>query len=253
MDLATLAGMAIAWVMIIWAFLMEGGSISSLLQITAAMIIFGGTIGATLMAFPMSDIRRALTMFKRIFISKEEDKYQIIQQLIDYAAKARREGVLCLEVEVSNNPNSLIRKGLKMVVDGMEQETVKGTLENEIHLMENEYHVAAGVFEAAGGFAPTMGIIGTVLGLISVLANLDDPSTLGPKIALAFVATFMGILSANILWLPFANKLKIKGKNEKMINEIILEGLICIQEGQNPRMMEDKLYSVLLEEATGRK
>src|SRR3989339_18258 len=253
MDITSFLGLGCGWFLIMSAFLMEGGSIAALLQITAGMIIIGGTIGATMMAFPLSDILRAAVMTKRIFIMKEWDKYIIIQQLIDYAAKARREGGLCLEVEVANNPHPLIRKGLKMVVDGMEQETVKSTLENEIHMMENEYHVAAGVWEIAGGFAPTMGVVGTVLGLISVLSNLSDPSTLGPKIALAFVATFMGIFFANLLFLPFANKLKVKGKNEKMINDIILEGLVCIQEGQNPRMMEDKLYSVLLEEATGKK
>ncbi len=252
MDKTTFGGLAMGWILILTAFLMEGGQIAALLQITAAMIIIGGTIGATLIAFPGSDVSRALKMAKYIFRDATKvDKDALIRDLLEYATKARKEGILCLEQYANENPNPLLRKGLRLVVDGVEPERVKSILENEIFMMENEYHVAAAVFEQAGGYSPTMGIIGTVLGLISVLSSLEDPSELGHKIALAFVATFMGILFANIAWLPFANKLKTKGKNEAMLNEIVLKGLISIQEGENPRFIEERLNSVLLKQVTG--
>lgn len=253
MDKMTFGGLATGWILILSAFIMEGGEIVALLQVTAAMIILGGTVGAVFIAFPASDISRAMGMAKYIFMDAAKmDKDGLIRDLLDYATKARKEGILCLEQYANENPNPLLRKGLRLVVDGVEPERVKSILENEIFMLENEYHVAANVFEQAGGYSPTMGIIGTVLGLISVLSNLDDPSELGHKIALAFVATFMGILFANILWLPFANKLKIKGKNEAALNEIVMKGLISIQEGENPRFIEERLNSVLLKGMTGK-
>jgi chemotaxis protein MotA len=215
------------------------------------MIIFGGTIGAVLVAFPLADVMKALSMSRHLFFEQHQDVIAVIKQLVEYAEKARREGVLTLEPFAVENPNPLIRKGLRLVVDGLDEEKIRDILSREIFLYEHEYHTAASVWEAAGGYSPTMGIIGTVLGLISVLSNLSDPGGLGPKIALAFICTFMGILSANLIWLPFGNKLKTKGRREKMANDIIMEGLLSIQQGENPRIIEERLNLSLLQKLHG--
>jgi chemotaxis protein MotA len=251
MDFTTIIGLAGGLGMIIMAFVIEGGSPAGLLQVSASMIIFGGTRGAVLVSFPFEEILRALTMARHLFIEKKLDEIAIIKQLVEYAEKARREGVLTLEPFAIENPNPLIRKGLRLVVDGLEEEKIRDILSREIFLYEHEYHTAATVFEQAGGYSPTMGIIGTVLGLIAVLGNLSDTASLGPKIALAFIATFMGILMANIIWLPFGNKLKTKGRKEKMVNDIIMEGLLSIQQGENPRIIEERLNLSLLQKLRG--
>lgn len=247
MDLGTIIGMVMSIGLIMSAFVMEGGNPMSLLQPTALMIIIGGSIGALMVSFPIADIIRALGMIKYVFTDKNLDQIAIIKQLIELAEKARREGVLSLEPFAASNPNPLIRKGLSLVVDGIEEERIRDILSREIAIYEDQYHKAALVFEAAGGYSPTMGVIGTVLGLISVLSNLSDISTLGPKIALAFIATFFGIVMANLLWLPYASKLKNKGKKEKFVNDIIMEGLLSIQQGENPRVIQEKLNLNLLE------
>jgi chemotaxis protein MotA len=241
MDITTIGGLAIGFILILGAFMIEGGNLAGLLQPTAAMIIFGGTIGAVMISFPMDQILKGLKMGKYIFINKELNEDVIIDQLVDFAVRARRDGILNLESLAASNPNPMIRKGLGLVVDGIETEKIRNILSRDIFLVEHEYHSSAEVFEAAGGYSPTMGIVGTVLGLISVLSNLSNPNELGPKIALAFICTFMGILFANLVWLPFANKLKIKAKKEKMLNDMIMEGLIAIQQGENPRIIKEIL------------
>jgi len=253
MDLATISGLILAFGMILTAFVMEGGSPLGLLQPTALMIIFGGTFGAIMISFPFADIKRALKTSKIAFIHKEYNEIDIINQLADLSEKARKDGLLSLEQDTQSNPNPLIRKGLSLVVDGIETEVIKDILVRETFLHENEFHASATVFEAAGGYSPTMGIVGTVLGLISVLSNLSNPNELGAKIALAFIATLFGIGIANLVWLPLAAKIKTKGKKEKAINDLIIEGLLSIQAGENPRIIKEKLNLALLEQLSGKK
>lgn len=252
MDLGTIFGVIIAFSMILIAFFMEGGTAAALLQITAFMIVMGGTVGAVLMSFPMDEVKRALKMSKYVFIQKEYNEIDIINQLADLSEKARKDGLLSLEQDTQSNPNPLIRKGLSLVVDGIETEVIKDILVRETYLHENEFHKGASIFEAAGGYSPTMGIIGTVMGLVSVLSNLENPNELGHKIALAFIATLFGIGFANLLWLPFGTKIKLKGKKEKMINDLIIEGLLSIQAGENPRIIKEKLNLSLLEKLNGK-
>lgn len=252
MDITTMIGLFMGFFMLLAAFIMEGGDPVGLLQLSAAMIVFGGTAGAVLVSFPMAEIKRALGMAKHIFIQKEYNEIDIINQLASLSEKARKDGLLSLEQDTQSNPNPLIRKGLSLVVDGIETEVIKDILVRETFLHENEFHAGATVFEAAGGYSPTMGIIGTVLGLISVLSNLSDPDELGKKIALAFIATLFGVGFANLVWLPFANKIKVKGKKEKMINDLIIEGLLSIQAGENPRIIKEKLNLSLLEKLNGK-
>jgi chemotaxis protein MotA len=253
MDITTIIGLIMGFGFILVAFTMEGGSPLGLLQPTALMIILGGTTGAVLISFPFDVVKRALKVAKNIFVSQDQDEIELINQLALLSEKARKDGLLSLEQETQTNPNPIVKKGLTLVVDGIEAEIIKDILERETHLLENEYHVGAALFEAAGGFSPTMGIIGTVLGLISVLSNLSNPNELGAKIALAFIATLFGVGLANLAWLPFACKLKTKGKKEKMINEIIIEGLLSIQAGENPRIIREKLNLELLKKLNGEK
>ena len=205
MDLGTIVGIILGFSMILGAFVMEGGDPIGLLQITAAMIVFGGTAATVLISFPFPQVKRGLLLSKIIFINKDYNEVEIINQLADLSEKARKDGLLSLEQDTQSNPNPLIRKGLSLVVDGIETEVIKDILSRETYLHDNEFHEAATIFEAAGGYSPTMGIIGTVMGLISVLSNLSEPSELGHKIALAFIATLFGVGAANLLWLPFAN------------------------------------------------
>lgn len=252
MDFSTIIGLIVGFGMILAAFALEGGELAGLLQVTAGMIVLGGTVGAVMISFPLADIKRAFKTGKIAFIQKEYNEIDIINQLADLSEKARKDGLLSLEQDTQTNPNPLIRKGLSLVVDGIETEVIKDILVRETFLHENEFHASATVFEAAGGYSPTMGIVGTVLGLVSVLSNLSNPNELGAKIAMAFIATLFGIGFANLVWLPLAAKIKIKGKKEKMINDLIIEGLLSIQAGENPRIIKEKLNLSLLEQLSGK-
>lgn len=240
-DTATYMGLAVAFTLILSAFVMEGGTPLELLQPTALMIILGGTSGAVLVAFPMSEVMHGIGMAKHLLVTTEYDAAEVAQDMVDFADMARREGILALEPYAQAHPHVLLQKGLQLLVDGTEPDRVEQILLQRIARQEEELHRAARVFEAAGGYSPTMGIIGTVLGLISVLSNLSNPNELGHKIALAFIATLFGILLANLLWLPFANKLKTKATDEKAVGRLIVQGLVAIQNGDSPRIMSDLL------------
>ncbi|MFA6108127.1 MAG: flagellar motor protein [Candidatus Latescibacterota bacterium] len=241
LDIATITGLAAAFTMIGAAFLMEGGSFHSLMGPSAWMIIIGGTLGATMVAFPLSDVVHAIAMGRMLLISREIDTVGLAKDLVEFSSIARREGILALETYASSHPHPMIQKGLQLLVDGTEPERIEQILHQYVRAEEERIHRAARVFEACGGYSPTMGIIGTVLGLISVLGNLEGAEGLGEKIALAFVATLLGIGFANLMWLPFANKLKMKAMEEKNASKLVITGLVCIQNGDSPRMMERML------------
>lgn len=248
MDLSSILGVVIGFGGLLVGYTLEGGALRGLWGPSAFLIVFGGTIGATLISFPLADLKRLPQLFKDIFNDKKLDDADMINVLADLADKARRDGLLILEQEVEKIDNPLLKKGLGLVVDGIDGETIKDILSREIYLFEIKVKEGAEIFDAAGGFGPTMGIIGTVMGLISVLGNLSSPEELGKSIAVAFVATLYGVASANLLWLPFGKKLKVKGKKEKMINDIIVEGLLSIQAGENPRVLREKLNSIMTDD-----
>lgn len=248
MDLSSILGILIGFSGLLIGYTLEGGALRGLWGPSAFLIVFGGTIGATVLSFPMSDLKRIPQLLKDVFNDKKLDDTDMINILADLADKARRDGLLILEQEVEKIDNVLLKKGLGLVVDGIDGETIKDILSREIYLFEIKVKEGAEIFDAAGGFGPTMGIIGTVMGLISVLGNLSAPEELGKSIAVAFVATLYGVSSANLLWLPFGKKLKVKGKKEKMINDIIVEGLLSIQAGENPRVLREKLNSIMTQE-----
>lgn len=247
MDIASILGLALATIIIVVAYLMDGGQIAGLLQPTAAMIVFGGTIGAVMASFPLKDLMNVPALLKIVYTEKQYNPIDIINKLAELSEKARKEGLLSLEGEAQTSGNEVVKKGLALVVDGIETDVIKDILIRETHLLESIYIQGAKIFQSAGGYSPTMGIIGTVMGLISVLSTLEDASKLGEKIALAFVATLYGVFFANLVWLPFENKIKVKAQKEKMINDIIIEGLLSIQAGENPRIIKEKLNLSLYE------
>lgn len=251
MDVGSVIGLIFAFGMFISAFILEGGTVGSLLILTAAMIVFGGTIGALLVSFPLSEIKKIGSALKLVFTNQDYNEVEIIHQIAELSEKARKDGLLSLEQDAQNNNNPLIRKGLSLVIDGIQTEVIKDILLREIELKERELHSSAEIFEAAGGFSPTMGIIGTVMGLVSILGSLEDSAHLGESIAVAFVATLYGVCFANVVYIPFANKIKVKGKRESAVNEMIIEGLLSIQAGENPRIIKEKLNLALVEKING--
>lgn len=254
MDLGTIIGFIVGFGAILTGYIWEDGIVSALFQKSALAIVFGGTIGAVLVSFPISEIAKLPGAFKMIFTTKKHDEIGIINELAALSEKARKDGLLALEQDSQQNPNEFIRKGLSLVVDGIDAETVKDILHMEIELRENLNEQTAKILEAAGGFAPTMGVLGTVMGMVSILGTMEeDPGGLGGKIATAFIATLYGVGSANLLWLPFAGRIKAKAEKDRMVREIIVEGLLSIQAGENPRIIKEKLNLALMEKLSARK
>lgn len=252
MDIASLMGLFIALASLLGAFMLEGGTIGMLLVLTAAIIVFGGTIAATVISYTLEDIKRVPYFAKKVFLNKEPDYNKVLNTLVTCADKARREGFLSLESQIEVIDNPFLARGLQMVTDGTSPEMTRDMLEIEIDTFETREKIGVEMFMTAGGFAPTMGIIGTVMGMITVLSNLSNPDELGASIAVAFLATLYGIASANILWIPFAAKIKIRIKREVLLMEMILEGVLAIQIGENPRLLREKL-NIFLPPDTGKK
>ncbi len=253
MEITTIAGILIALVSLVTAFLLEGGHILALISPTAAMIVFGGTIGATVVCFSLSELMAVPKLLRVIVIQRLTDEIALIEQIVGLADKVRREGLLYLENQLPSIDDSFMRKGIQLVVDGTDPELVRQIMETEMYAIQERHHSGASIFETAGGFAPTMGIIGTVMGLIHVLSNLENPETLGPSIALAFIATLYGVGSANVLWLPIAEKLKNLSKKEVMLREMMLEGIMSIQAGYNPLLIRERLTAFLKPKSRGGK
>jgi len=241
MDLATLVGLIFGVVCIISSFLLEGGKINALMSYTAAMIVLGGTIGATSVSFTVADLKRAPGLFAIAFKDQTYDSPKMIQNIVNFATQARREGVLSLESNIEQLDDSFLKMGLQMIIDGIETSVLRDLMENEVYYMEQRHERGISVFETAGGYAPTMGIVGTVMGLVHVLGNMSTPDALAPAIAVAFIATLYGIGTANLLWLPMAAKLKVRNSEEILYRSLAVEGLLAIQEKENPNFIKEKL------------
>ena len=245
MDLTTVLGLLLGLVGLIGGYMWDGGHINSLIIPSAMLIVFGGTFGAVAVSFPGSILAKIPKALGIAFKQVKRDPAATINEIVDMASIARREGVLALEQRAQEHENPFLKDGLLMVVDGTDPELTRQILELEMDAIEHQVNNMSKVFEAGGGYAPTMGIIGTVMGLIHVLGNLEDPSTLGPAIAVAFTATLYGVMSANLVYLPIANKIKVRGK--EMVNEmeLMLEGILALQAGENPQLIKKKLNSFL--------
>lgn len=238
-------GIVVALVALLIAVLLEGGSPAAFANLPAMVIIFGGTFGATMASFSVKEFLRLPRLVAVSMKPRPVDAAALRARLVGFAERARREGLLSLETDVDQVEDPFLRRGLQMVIDGLEPEVVEEILELEIEAIAQRHQRGVAMMTAMGGYAPTMGIIGTVMGLVNVLSRLDEPGELGHSIAVAFIATLIGILTANVLWLPIASNLRQKDAAEGAQRRMALTGILAIQAGDNPRIVGQKLQSFL--------
>ena len=253
MDIFAVIGVFFGIGMILIGQAMEGGNIGQLLQITAFFIVIGGTTGAVLLSFPPTTLKAAILILKDVFFPPKSNFDALITEIGGFATKARKEGIIALEKEANNASDPLLTLGLGAVADGTDPTLVREMMENQIEQQEQYVNNAAKVFESFGGYSPTLGIIGAVMGLIQVMQNLSDPSKLGAGIAVAFVATIYGLFAANLLMIPLSTRIKFIYQSVFLYKNMILEGVLSIQAGESPVLIERKLRSFILEENTGAK
>jgi chemotaxis protein MotA len=245
MDKLTVAGLILAAVAILGGQLLEGGSLASLVQLAAFLIVIGGTVAAVMVQSPLPVFLDGLRLARWVVMPPHADAQAAIAQIVRWSADARRDGLLALENHLATVQDAFTRSGLQMLVDGFEPERIREALEVETVAWEERQRAAAKVWESAGGYAPTIGILGAVLGLIHVMENLSDPAKLGSGIAVAFVATVYGVGSANLLFLPVASKLKTLIGREVRRREIVADGVLGVANGENPKVIEGRLTGYL--------
>lgn len=246
MDLVSIFGILLAFTAIIGGQILEGGHVGSLMQLTAFVIVLGGTTGAIMLQSSPKIFFEGMRLAKWIIWPPKADPQLLIEQVLIWSSLARKGGLLALESQLDQLEDAFTKKGLQMLVDGAEPEKIRVALEVEISTYEKHHLDASKVWQAAGGYAPTIGILGAVLGLIHVMENLSDPSKLGSGIAVAFVATVYGVGSANLFFLPMSGKLKYLIEQEVVMREMLIEGLVSIANGENPRVIESKLQGYII-------
>lgn len=244
MDRASILGIVSGFGLLIWAIFM-GGSVQMFWNLPALMITLGGTVTATLISYPMSTFVDVLKIAKNAFLTKEEEVAETVNILVEFADKAKRKGLLALDEDTDALDDLFLQKGIRLVIDGTPPELVRNILETELTFIAERHKVGQRLFETMGSFAPAFGMLGTLIGLIQMLVSLDDPEKIGPGMAVALVTTFYGSLLANLFFLPIANKLKSRSAREIFIKQTIIEGVLSIQAGDNPRVIQEKLKSFL--------
>lgn len=240
-DIATLGGLLLAAGSILGGLMIEGGKLTDVAQVTALMIVLGGTIGAVMVTTPLKTLLRAVKYLGSVFFEEEENPHQVIEEIIAYATKARKNSIMSLEADLPNIADPFLRKALTLSVDGTDLQELRAMMELDLSMRQRHGEAIAKVYEAAGGYAPTIGIIGAVLGLIQVMKHLENIEEVGRGIAVAFVATVYGVASANLFFLPAANKIKARLRDSLHVKELMLEGVCSIVEGMNPKMIRVKL------------
>ncbi len=251
MDILSVLGVLLGVGALLLGNFLDGGVIASLVNVPAMLIVFGGTIGATLLQFPPLIFMRSMRIFSWVFKPKKTNLRKQISKIVAWSITARKEGVLGLENEMDREKDPFIKKGLQLLVDGSQPAAIRNILESDMIIKENRGLQAVRVYDAMGGYAPTIGILGAVMGLIHVMENLSNPALLGAGIATAFVATVYGVGSANLIFLPVASKLKNHVYEDSHADEMLIEGLVAIAEGENPKNIELKLSGYLPD--TGKK
>ncbi|MEJ5243626.1 MAG: motility protein A [Desulfomicrobiaceae bacterium] len=242
MDIATIVGIFVAFGLVIASIAKD---IMVFVDIPSVLIVFGGTIGAVLISYPLHQVLGVMGVIKKAFLFKLDAPADIIARFMEYANKARREGILSLEPLLKDIQDDFLRKGLQLTVDGMEPQAIQEILETEIAYLEERHQTGADILATFGTYAPALGMIGTVIGLVLMLKTMNDPSSIGPSMAVALITTFYGAVLANLVFNPMAAKLKNRSKEEVLIRGMILEGILCISKGENPRIIEEKLNSYL--------
>ena len=242
MDLATIVGLIAAFGLMVSA-IMQGSSLLIFIDIAALTIVIGGTLGTVLVHFPFGDILGAVKVASKAFMHKTHSPVDTISRLITYAGKARKEGILSLQSVMNDIDDEFFLKGLQMAVDGQEPEALKEMLEREIEYVMERHDKGAEIFATFAAYSPAMGMIGTLIGLVQMLQTMDDPSTIGPAMAVALLTTFYGAIIANIIANPIAGKLKLRSASEVLNKTLVTEGMKAILEGENPRLMEQRLHA----------
>jgi chemotaxis protein MotA len=244
MDIATIIGIA-AGVILILSAIASGGNFGMFIHVPSMLIVFGGTIAATLINFPLADVIGVIKTVKNAFLHKAAPPTEIIKTVVVFATTARRDGILALESKASEAGDEFLEKSVQLAVDGTAPELIKDILTTELAFLEERHSLGQGVFTSMGTFAPAFGMIGTLIGLISMLAALEDPSMIGEGMATALITTFYGAFIANLIFLPIAGKLKVRTRREILTKEVIIEGILSIQSGDNPRVVEQKLKAFI--------
>jgi chemotaxis protein MotA len=240
MDIATLAGVISAFGLVVAAILM-GGGISLFINIPSALIVVGGTLGTTMINYPLGDMLKVVSVVKNAFFSSSTPVNSLIQRFVDFANKSRKEGILALEGEIKKVSSDFLRKGIQLSIDGLEPQDIRDILETEVDFIRSRHQLGAEIFTTMGTFAPALGMIGTLIGLVQMLQTMDDPSSIGPAMAVALLTTFYGSLMANLICIPIAGKLKARSKEEVLTKEMTIQGIISLSNGDNPRILEQKL------------
>ena len=242
MDIATIIGFATAFGLMIWA--MSGsGNLGIFVDVPSLAIVVGGTIGTGFIHFPLKDMLGAMKIAKNAFFAKERDPKDLISLIVEYANKARKEGILALESAIQETDDEFLAEGLQLAVDGQEPAAIEAILINEIEQLKKRHEQGQDIFMALGSYAPAMGLIGTLIGLVQMLQNLSDPNSIGPAMAVALLTTFYGAILANVIFMPIRGKLERRSKKEQFMRELVLEGILSIAAGDNPRLVEQRLQA----------
>ncbi len=244
MDIGTVIGIIAAFGLVLWG-IMLGGSLSQFWDAPSVAIVLGGTTAALLVSFPLSRITGMVAVVRKAFFAAPQEPGSVIAKMVRYAERARREGMLALEEDSESEPDAFLRKGLRLAVDGTDPNLLEKILETDIGQIEARHKSGKSILETGGTFAPAFGMIGTLIGLINMLASLEDPSSIGAGMATALITTFYGALMANAVFLPMAGKLELRSGEEILVKEMVIDGIMAIQSGDSPRIVEEKLKSFL--------
>lgn len=242
MDISTILGIVVGFGLVISAMAV-GGGLPWFINLPSAMIVLGGTLGATLINYPMSDIIGLAKVAKNVFFQKDMKPEKAIEMLVDISKVSRRDGILALEGKVKDIKDPFFAKGVMLMVDGIEPAVLSRILNTELEFISERHRKGAELFTTMGNFAPAMGMVGTLIGLIKMLVQMDDPSSIGPSMAVALITTFYGVVLANLIFLPAAGKLKTRSENELLLKQLVISGILSVQSGDNPRLIEEKLHS----------
>lgn len=244
MDIATVLGILSAFGLVLAAIFM-GGGLSLFIDLPSVMIVIGGTLGATMINYPLRDILGVFKVVKNAFFDKNVSNSEIIRMFIGFAIKSRREGILSLDSEIRNVNGEFFKKGIQLTVDGMEPEEIRDILETEIDFIRSRHNLGAEIFMTMGSYAPALGMIGTLIGLVQMLQAMNDPGKIGPAMAVALLTTFYGSIIANFICIPIAGKLRTRSKEELLTKEMMIQGIISLSNGDNPRILEEKLKAFI--------
>ena len=245
MDIATIAGVISAFGLVVIAIFM-GGGLNIFVNVPALMIVVGGTMGVTMICYPLKDVLGVFKVVQKTIFSKTISVTELIGRFVNFANKTRREGILALESEIKEVQDEFLKKGVQMSIDGLEPQEIRDILDTELDFLKTRRHqLGAEIFTSMGTFAPAMGMIGTLIGLVQMLQSMEDPSTIGPAMAVALLTTFYGSLMANIMCMPVAGKLRTRSKEETLTKEMTIQGIIGLSNGDNPRVLEQKLLAFI--------